>query len=138
MRSNAVKLSLFLVVPAAALAVTARDGFMAVTPEEYSHMCASSAFLGGLLPIGLTITELRLIFQYSTIISVSVLYYDWALTVGRERMRYWTKPVTLPAAFFLANRYLALLQQPAFVAEIFAANWSYEVRTFLTGVYDRC
>ena len=42
------------------------------------------------------------------VLYVTVLYYDFALTLGDEIARYWTRPVTLPTVLFFANRYIAL------------------------------
>lgn len=59
------------------------------------------------------------VFQYLAVLSVTILYYDYLLTLGDEFARYWTRPVTLPAVLFFANRYIALPAHLPILAQLF-------------------
>lgn len=61
----------------------------------------------------------RLVNRYLALVGFTLLYYDHLLTIASERARYWTRPLTWPAAFFFANRYLAACGQLPIIFQLF-------------------
>lgn len=57
--------------------------------------------------------------QCLALVGIALLYYDHLLTLPAERARYWTRPLTWPAAFFFANRYLAAGGQVPIAVQLF-------------------
>ncbi|KIM74113.1 hypothetical protein PILCRDRAFT_828522 [Piloderma croceum F 1598] len=50
-----------------------------------------------------------LLLAYLHFLAISILYYDWALTLDIEMSSIWRRPVSVSAVFFVLNRYLSIV-----------------------------